>query len=94
MVQGDHDTSSLQVTGGVNDTRCLHVRAEGDGDTGANRIRVPLTASLPVNSNATLRAKVRWLRGHPEILLRIGGKLSRGVWPNGGATPPRHAGRA
>src|SRR5262249_9827725 len=73
MMQGDHDTSFLQATSGVNNTRCLHVRAGGDGDTGANRIRVPLTSNLTVNSNATLRARVRWLRGHPEILLRIGG---------------------
>ena len=71
--QGEHDTSFLQEAGGMNNSQCLHVRAGGDGDPGANRIRVPLTASLPLNTNATLRAKVRWLRGHPEILLRVGG---------------------
>ena len=71
--QGNHDTSFLQATGGVNNSRCLHVRAVDGGDPGANRIRVPLTASLPLNTNATLRARVRWLRGHPEILLRVSG---------------------
>ena len=71
--QGELDTSFLQETGGVNGSRCLHVRAGGAGDPGANRIRVPLTSSLPLNTNATLRAKVRWLRGDPEILLRLAG---------------------
>jgi hypothetical protein len=71
--QGDHDRSSLQTSGGINNSACLHVRAEGDGDPGANRIRVPLTQPLALNANATLRAKVRWLRGHPEILLRVSG---------------------
>lgn len=71
--QGDHDTSFLQAEGGINNTPCLHLRAGGDGDPGANRIRVPLLSAIPVNSNATLRAKVRWLRGHPEILLRLTG---------------------
>ena len=71
--QGEHETSFVQETRGINDSRCLHLRALGSGDPGANRIRVPLTANLPLNTNATLRAKVRWLRGHPEILLRLGG---------------------
>lgn len=72
-VQGDHETSFVQPNGGIGDSRCLHVRAGGDGEPGANRIRVPLTSALAANANGTLRAKVRWLRGHPEILLRLGG---------------------
>ncbi|MEM7393073.1 MAG: hypothetical protein AAF492_12080, partial [Verrucomicrobiota bacterium] len=35
-----------------------------------NRARTALTVNVPANSSATLRAHVRWLRGHPEILLR------------------------
>ena len=72
-LQGNHDTSFLQSTGGVNNSRCLHLRTDGGGDPSANRIRVPLTATLAANTNGTLRAKVRWLRGHPEILLRTAG---------------------
>ncbi|HXJ76774.1 MAG TPA: lamin tail domain-containing protein, partial [Candidatus Dormibacteraeota bacterium] len=71
--QGDHDQSTVQPTGGINNSACLHLRAESDGDPGANRVRVPLTTALTLNANATLRAKVRWLRGHPEILLRLSG---------------------
>ncbi len=73
LLQGNHETSFLQSAGGVNDGACLHVRAAGGGDPAANRIMVPLTASIPLNTNATIRARVRWLRGHSEILLRLYG---------------------
>ena len=33
-----------------------------------NRIRTPLTAPQSSGLTNTIRAKVRWLRGHPEIL--------------------------
>src|SRR5262249_33058642 len=52
---------------------CLHVRASGRGDTGANRVWAPLTTGLNGGSTATLRAKVRWLKGAPEVLLRLHG---------------------
>ena len=48
-------------------------RATDRGDTGANRIRTVLTQTLAAGTTATLRAKVRWLKGHPEILLRLHG---------------------
>ena len=32
----------------------------------ANRVRVPLTAALTPGGTTTLRAKARWLRGHPD----------------------------
>ncbi len=74
VAQGNHEVSFLQSTGGVKDGACLHVFASGGGDPAANRIRVPLpTPNLALNTTATLRAKVRWLRGHPEILLRLYG---------------------
>jgi len=72
-VQGNHDDSSLETTEAYAGTRSLHLRATGRGDTGANRIRVPLTSSLSSGQTATLRAKVRWLAGNPEILLRLKG---------------------
>ena len=33
----------------------------------------PFTAGLNSGSTATIRAKVRWLKGHPEVLLRLHG---------------------
>ncbi|HEY5909078.1 MAG TPA: lamin tail domain-containing protein, partial [Verrucomicrobiae bacterium] len=71
--QGTHRLSGLESAGGYGGGPCLHVRASGRGDTGANRIRTVLSPSLASGNTATLRAKVRWLKGHPEILLRLHG---------------------
>ncbi|HET7624048.1 MAG TPA: lamin tail domain-containing protein, partial [Verrucomicrobiae bacterium] len=75
--QGTHAQSSVEnAMAPFSGTLSLHVRATGRGDTGANRIRIGITA-MPVNgtNQATLRARVRWLRGDPNILLRL-----RGNW--------------
>jgi hypothetical protein len=71
--QGNQSQSTVDTTGGVGNTKCLHVRASGRGDTGANRIRTALAGSLSAGSVVTIRARVRWLRGHPEILMRLKG---------------------
>src|SRR5204863_1533041 len=71
--QGTHDRSSLETTGGYAGGQCLHLRASGRGDTGANRLRADLTSALSPGTTVTLRAKVRWLKGNPEILLRLHG---------------------
>jgi regulation of enolase protein 1 (concanavalin A-like superfamily) len=75
VCQGDHIRSSLETTEGYQSQKSLHLRASNQGDTGANRIRVPLASStaLRPGQTATLRAKVRWLRGFPEIVLRLKG---------------------
>jgi len=70
--QGTHEQSAWQSSSGVSGG-CLHVIASDRGDTGANRIRTVLTQTLPEGSTATLRAKVRWLKGHQELLLRLHG---------------------
>lgn len=71
--QGNHDHSSLETAGGFNSSKSLHVRSTGHGDTGANRIRANLTSGLSAGQTATIRAKIKWLRGAPEILLRLHG---------------------
>lgn len=71
--QGNHEDTSLEVGQGYNSAQCLHVRATGHGDTGANRIRTHLKSTLNALQSATIRARVRWLRGWPEILLRLHG---------------------
>lgn len=73
-MQGTHQDSVWQPSGGFSGG-CLRLVASGRGDTGANRVRTPLTQTLFSGTTATLRAKVRWLKGHPEILLRL-----RGNW--------------
>jgi len=76
FAQGNHEDSGLETGPGVgfnNSAHCLHVRAVDRGDTGANRVRTALTSPLNGGQTATLRAKVRWLAGSPEILLRLKG---------------------
>jgi hypothetical protein len=75
ILRGNHKQSSLQSNGGINNSRCLRVRATGRGDTGPNQITLPLKSSLPKGSMVTLRAQVRWLRGAPEVLLRLRGNF-------------------
>lgn len=70
---GNHSRSTIRTTGAASGNRCLHVRAQGDGDTGINSIRNTLLAAVPQNQNATIRAKVRWLAGWPEVLFRAQG---------------------
>ncbi len=73
--EGTQEQSGLETTEGFNSSRSFHVRASDRGDNQVNRIRTPLTAAQGSGQTNTIRAKVRWLRGHPEILFRL-----RGNW--------------
>ncbi|HEY2952433.1 MAG TPA: lamin tail domain-containing protein, partial [Verrucomicrobiae bacterium] len=73
--QGNHNQTSWEPGEGYNSTRALHLRATGRGDSGANRVRTQLPYTLAPGTTVTLRAKVRWLKGNPSILLRL-----RGNW--------------
>lgn len=74
--EGTESQSGLETTEGYNSARSYHVRAVGRGDNQINRIRTPLTSTLASGTrNVTIRAAVRWLKGHPQILLRL-----RGNW--------------
>lgn len=81
VFQGNHAGSTVDSTGAFQGTRALHIRAPGRGDTGINRIRTALRVdsaggrTLAVGDTVTIRAKVRWLKGWPEVLLRL-----RGGW--------------
>jgi len=70
---GNHRASTVDTAGAFSGTRVLHVRGQGDGDTGPNTIRAPLGSGLANGNTATMAAKVRWLAGWPEILLRLHG---------------------
>ncbi|MBN8248772.1 MAG: lamin tail domain-containing protein, partial [Verrucomicrobia bacterium] len=88
-LQGNHATSSIQSGGAAAGDRCLRLQTQGRGDTGFNRIRTPLRTGLAAGDTATIRARVRWVRGWPEVLFRI-----RGNWLELPAplTVPRHLG--
>jgi regulation of enolase protein 1 (concanavalin A-like superfamily) len=71
---GNHRGSAIETTGAFSGPNVLHVRAPGDGDTANNSIRGNMTRTL-TSGTATIRAKVRWMAGWPEVLMRI-----RGNW--------------
>ena len=71
--QGNQVYTTWSPNGGTGGSGCLWLRATGRGDTGANRVRVPLTRTLPINQTATIRARVRWLRGSSFLLMRLHG---------------------
>ncbi|WP_205880830.1 lamin tail domain-containing protein [Limisphaera ngatamarikiensis] len=78
--QGTHQDTRWEPQGGYQGG-CLRIVASDRGDTGANRVRAPLSQSLSPGSVVTLRARVRWLKGHPEILLRLWGNWLEATGP-------------
>jgi hypothetical protein len=69
-LQGSHDQSYVDNAGFTGNG--LHILAQSRGDNGANRIYAIIGAPVTTGT-ATLRAKVRWMRGFPEILMRLRG---------------------
>ncbi|MEY2407836.1 MAG: hypothetical protein QOF48_506, partial [Verrucomicrobiota bacterium] len=67
--QGSHDQSSFENIG-FTGSRSLHLRAGSRGDNGGNRLRSP---ALAASGTVVLRARAKWVRGWPEILLRLHG---------------------
>ncbi|MGV3772445.1 MAG: lamin tail domain-containing protein [Verrucomicrobiales bacterium] len=72
-VLGTHEDSSLDASTLAAGRQSLHIRSTARGDTSANRVQGALRTGLTNGAIATLRAEVRWLRGDPEILLRLHG---------------------
>ncbi len=68
--QGNQRHTSLETSEGYHSAQSLHVRATDRGDT-INRVRAPFTSAFTAGPTGTIRAQVRWLRGLPEILLRM-----------------------
>ncbi|RME94084.1 MAG: DUF1349 domain-containing protein, partial [Verrucomicrobia bacterium] len=71
---GNHSASTVETGGAASGRRALHIRAEGDCDTGPNTVR-GVVSGLSAGQTATIRAKVRWLKGWPQVLFRL-----RGNW--------------
>jgi Lamin Tail Domain/CotH kinase protein len=76
-LQGSHDFSTIENEGFVG-TKSLHIRAGSRGDNQSNRLlSSPFANPIPPGAvSVSLRAKVKWLRGHPEILLRLHGSAT------------------
>ena len=72
VFQGNHIQSKIEEGVGIEASGALHITTTGRGDSHSNRIRSTLArGDLRAPGEATIRAKVRWLRGHPEILFRL-----------------------
>lgn len=76
-LQGSHDMSTIE-NGGFAGSKCLHLRAASRVDIQSNRIlSAPFASSIPPTaSKVSIRAKARWLRATPEILLRLHGSAT------------------
>jgi hypothetical protein len=80
-LQGDHFRSSLESTG-YQSSHSLHLRCSDRIWTGANSCEMALASnSLASGETATLRFKARWLRGWPEVLLRLNGNWLEAAGP-------------
>jgi len=73
VFQGTHIRSTLETAEGYNSARSLRLRASERGEPIGNRVYAPLSATVPLNATVTLRARVRWLAGAPEFLMRLRG---------------------
>jgi hypothetical protein len=89
VAEGTQSQSGLETNEGYTSLHSFHVRAVERGDDTVNRIRASLTAPLTVGSTATLRARARWLGGHPELLFRLRGNYLEAI---GRMTIPKNLG--
>jgi len=78
VFQGNHERSTYREPSG-NESRALLVKASGRGDPHSNRIRQTISSGLAAPGQATIRARIRWLRGHSEILFRLRGNYMEAV---------------
>lgn len=78
-LQGCMFRSTLENTGYGGSGHSLHIRCSSRVWTGANSCQLGLNSGLASGQTATLRFKARWLRGCPEILLRVKGNWLEAV---------------
>ena len=71
--EGTQEPSRLETAEGYLSAQSYRVVATDRGDNQVNRIRTPLVSPPALGSVVTIKAKVRWLRGHPQILFRLRG---------------------
>lgn len=76
-LQGSHDFSTISNESFIG-SKSLHLRAASRGDNQSNRIlSQPFAVTIPPGTQTvSIRAKVRWLRGFPEIVFRLHGSAT------------------
>ena len=88
-LSGNHDQSGLESSRGYNSGKSLRLRAAGRGDNLANFARGRLTNSLTTNMTVEIRARVLWLAGSPDIVLRL---IGNGLEAAGTVSVPKNLG--
>ena len=74
--EGTMSGSARDTTEGYGSLRSYHIRAVERGDNQLNRVRTGLSSTLSSGTtNVTLQAAARWIKGSPNLLLRL-----RGNW--------------
>jgi len=87
-LQGSHDFSTIE-SAGFEGSRSLHVRSGSRGDNQSNRILSSPFTIPPGTRRVSIRAKGKWIRGNPELLLRLHGSATEA---NGRLQVPRRFG--
>ena len=71
--EGSHAGSFRVTSGGTNNSAALRVEATGRVEYLNNRVTNRLSSAFVVGNNVQLSAWTRWLRGNPDVLLRLRG---------------------
>jgi len=79
IAQGNHVYSRWHTAEGFNSSRSLLLEATGGGDNGANRVKIKLNTTFQPGQVVTIRARARWLAGHPDVILRLKGNYLEAV---------------
>ncbi|MEO7317666.1 MAG: lamin tail domain-containing protein, partial [Chthoniobacteraceae bacterium] len=73
-LQGNQSRSFVTAAGlGFGGGKALQLVASNAGENDGNRVFAALTSTLAPNTNGTVAAQARWLRGSREFLLRLKG---------------------
>jgi hypothetical protein len=73
LMQGNHVRSTYSSASFDGVGGSLHMKATGGGDNGVNRVEVDFMGPQVSGGACTIRAQVRWLAGHTNVLLRMYG---------------------
>ncbi|MGC8829041.1 MAG: lamin tail domain-containing protein [Verrucomicrobiia bacterium] len=75
QLNGNHSKSKLDING-YQGTKCLRIIADGQGDILGNNISGFLTAPLSPDSIITIRARVKWISGNTNLVIRLIGNYA------------------
>ena len=79
IIQGTHEDSGLETTEGYQSAQSFHLRANRKGDHSVNRVESDFSSAFAQGDTVTIRARARWLCGHPGVLLRMHGNWLEAV---------------